>query len=222
MLFNRWHPEVAVRYLPVVREIKSLGKPSVLEIGSGGLGIAPYLGSKVTGVDTNFSPPFHPLLEKVVGSALDLPFSDKSFDVVIAVDILEHVAPEKRKKVLEEMRRVARKEIIIAVPTGIQAEEQDKELAKEYQTSNQKEYQFFAEHEMYGLPQEKDLRLLIGNNARMEKNEPLRLKNFLMRGWMRPGLLHKVFYWKILLLIIPLFSLFNRPPYYRTIFFEKL
>ncbi|MBI4099942.1 class I SAM-dependent methyltransferase, partial [Candidatus Microgenomates bacterium] len=117
MFFKRWHPEVAIRYLPIVKEINALDRPTVLEVGSGGLGIAPYLNRSVTGLDTHFSPPFHPSLTKKIGNGTKIPFPDKSFDVVIAVDILEHVKPVDRAKVVSEIRRVAKKEIIIAVPT---------------------------------------------------------------------------------------------------------
>ncbi len=47
-LLNRWHPEVAIRYLPIVKQLKatSLSSGSMLEVGSGWLGIAPYLVKK--------------------------------------------------------------------------------------------------------------------------------------------------------------------------------
>lgn len=38
--FYRWHPEVALRYLPIVDQIQKLErKLNILDIGSGGLGI---------------------------------------------------------------------------------------------------------------------------------------------------------------------------------------
>ncbi|MBI4990704.1 methyltransferase domain-containing protein [Candidatus Gottesmanbacteria bacterium] len=87
--FYRWHPEVALRYMPIVSEIKKLDEEiSILEVGSGGLGITPYLRKKMTGVDVEFKPPFHPLLHKIEALATKLPFKDGSFDVVISIDML--------------------------------------------------------------------------------------------------------------------------------------
>ena len=222
MFFNRWHPEVAVRYLPIVAEIKKFNYQTVLEVGSGGLGIAPYLGRKVVGLDTKFAPPFYPLLERKIGSGLKIPFPGKSFDVVICVDTLEHVAAGDRQKIITEMRRVAKKEIIIAVPTGPEASHQDKQLNEVYKKIHGKSFYFLDEQINRGLPTKEEIKEIMGDNIGIEKNEPLALRNFLMRGWMKPDFLNKIFYWKILLLFIPLFKLFNRPPYYRTIFYKRI
>ncbi len=222
MFFNRWHPEVAIRYLPIVREIRKLRQPTVLEIGSGGLGVAPYLGRQVTGVDTSFALPFHPLLKRVVGSGTKIPFPDLSFDVVIAVDVLEHVKPADRAKVISEMRRVAKREIIVAVPTGEPAAEQDRELNETYRKIYGQTFPFLDEQLGFGLPTKEEIKKAMGDNVRVENNEPLVLRDFLMRGWMKPDFLNKLFYWKILLLFLPFFKLFDRPPYYRTIFYKSL
>lgn len=220
MFFSRWHPEVAIRYLPIVREIKKLSQPTILEVGSGGLGIAPYLGRPVTGLDKSFAPPFHPLLKRRVGSGTKLPFPDKSFDVVIAVDTLEHVKPANRPKVIAEMRRVAKKEIIVAVPTGGEAAEQDRKLNRAYKKIYKKTFPFLDEQQDFGLPTKEEIGRAMGDNVRVENNEPLALRNFLMRGWMQPDFLSKLFYWKVLLFFIPLFNFFDHPPYYRTIFYK--
>lgn len=221
-IFARWHPEVAIRYLPIVAKIRKLGQPTVLEIGSGGLGIAPYLALPVTGLDTSFVLPFHPLLKQKLGSGTKIPYSSKSFDVVIAVDALEHVEPKEREKVITEMLRVAKKEIIVAVPTGEQSANQDRKLNKAYRKIYGKTFPYLDEQISLGLPVAGEIRRAMGDNVRMEDNEPLALRNFLMRGWMKPGFLSKIFYWKILLLFLPLFKLFDRPPYYRTIFYKAI
>ena len=111
--FYRWHPEVAIRYLPIVSEIKKFPKDTkILEVGSGGLGIAPYLGRLVVGLDNNFSGPSHPLLKQKKGKGEKIPFKDSSFDIVISVDTLEHVPSEKRSLMIDEMLRVAHRECI--------------------------------------------------------------------------------------------------------------
>lgn len=48
----------------------------------------------------------------------DLPFKDKSFDVVIGLQILEHLHKKDSWKVLEKMEKIAKKQIIVAMPIG--------------------------------------------------------------------------------------------------------
>jgi SAM-dependent methyltransferase len=50
----------------------------------------------------------------VVADAVSLPFADRSFDLVVACEILEHV--ERPASVLEELRRVCAGRIIVSVP----------------------------------------------------------------------------------------------------------
>ncbi len=45
----------------------------------------------------------------------DLPFPDDSVDVVTCFDVLEHVLPSDEVKVLEEVRRVARKRVALTI-----------------------------------------------------------------------------------------------------------
>jgi len=70
------------------------------------------MGYVAMGVDTK--PQAHPLA--MVGSALDLPFDDQSFDVVVCSRVLEYVGhPEIAAR---ELKRVARRGIIVTVPLG--------------------------------------------------------------------------------------------------------
>lgn len=47
-----------------------------------------------------------------------LPFKDKSFDVVIGLQVLEHLLKKDAWKVLEKMERIAKRQVIIATPVG--------------------------------------------------------------------------------------------------------
>lgn len=55
-----------------------------------------------------------PNLEFVAGQAQELPFAPQEFDLVTAIESLEHVAEPRR--VLEEMARVARRHLLVSVP----------------------------------------------------------------------------------------------------------
>ncbi len=56
--------------------------------------------------------------EYVESDIRKLPFKDKSFDVVIALQVLEHLPKKDSWKVLEKMEKIARKQIIVAMPIG--------------------------------------------------------------------------------------------------------
>ncbi len=53
----------------------------------------------------------------VLGDALALPFPDASFDVIYSLGLFEHFEPQEQLKLLSEQARVARKRILIEVPT---------------------------------------------------------------------------------------------------------
>lgn len=230
--FPRWHPEVALRYLPIVEEINKLDKgATVLDVGSGGLGITPYLKRKVTGVDIAFSPPFHPLLKRVKSSATKLPFANSSFDVVISVDMLEHLKEKARTDAICEMLRVARKKVLLGVPCSQTSYQQDVYLDKYYQKKFKKRYQYLKEQINLGLPKEHDIYDTIMTAARVNKktihlqirgNENLQLRLFLMKGFISNNFLLNIFFRKFFLLAIPLFRLLNHEPTYRKLFFVDI
>lgn len=231
--FERWHPKVALRYLPIVAAIKKGGlkNPSILEVGSGSLGIAPYLKMPVTGVDQDFSGPTFPLLKKVVGKATAVPFPDKSFDFVVMVDVLEHLPPKERPKAIEEALRCAQREVFIAVPCGKLAWQQDQELDRYFRQVFGKPFPFLAEHLKYGLPEKEAITAIIKTgvqdlNLRVEIKTfgslNLSFRKFLMRGWMTKNKLVDFIFRKFFLLFIPIFRLINFEPTYRQLFFIKI
>ena len=54
----------------------------------------------------------------ILGDARYLPFKDKSFDAVICMEVLEHFEKEEGEKLLEELDRVARRQILVSTPVG--------------------------------------------------------------------------------------------------------
>lgn len=236
----RWHPELALRYLPMVERINDIKRSdlsvrqgrtlSILEVGSGGLGIAPYLKMPVTGVDVEFKPPFHPWLTRVISKAEKLDFADKSFDAVISLDMLEHLPPSKREKAIFEMLRVAKSSVIVGVPCGASAAKHDMELRQEYLKIHKTEFPFLKEQVEYGLSDKTDIIAYINKaGKKLDKkiklevfgNENMTTRKFLMKGWMSSNLLMNIFFRKVLLPAIPLFRLIERPPYYRQIFYVE-
>ncbi len=63
---------------------------------------------------------------KCCGSADQLPFADRSFDLVLSTEMLEHLPPIFYEKVLKEIERVSRKYVLVTVPN---AENLDENIA---------------------------------------------------------------------------------------------
>lgn len=225
----RWHPKIALRYLPVVKEIKKIfpEQIDILEVGSGGLGITPYIRQPVVGVDLDFAPPIHPQLIPVIASALKLPFTDNSFSVVVSLDMLEHLPKEGRPQAIAEILRVGHKLVCFGVPCGKLAQAQDEKLRQEYRTLRGREFSFLKEQVEYGLPEVGELRRLIRQQAKAlgkkiklkdYGNLNLSVRLFLMRGWLSQNPLVNFMFRKVFLILIPFFRRANHEPTYRRIF----
>jgi SAM-dependent methyltransferase len=141
----------AARYFPILRVLKpelSQGD-SLLEVGSGSVGIGKFHRAPFVGCDLNFPfPPRAPMLP-VLASASTLPFDDRSFDGVVVSDVLEHVPPDQRMAVIQEALRVARKIAIFGFPSGRTALEYDARLAETYDRSRQDRPEWLQEHLLY-------------------------------------------------------------------------
>ena len=110
------------RYSAVVEATKALGDgpSSVLEIGSGHKGVTQFLDPDryhICMLDPFFLPaPEDTRVISVVADGTVLPFRERAFDVVIAVDALEHVPRAQRAGFAAETQRVAANAVIIHVP----------------------------------------------------------------------------------------------------------
>lgn len=232
-LFNKYfwkqHPEAALRYLPVVKEIKKnkLEDSRILEIGSGSLGITPYFKKKIDGYDINFSGPSSPYLNKIKGSADKLPFRKNYYDVVISVDVLEHLANSKRELAIYEILRVAKKLAIIVVPIGQLSEQQDRKLDEYWRKIFGNKNQFLREHTTNGLPRVEDILVGIDRSSRNLKKQAkvisrpilnLQVRNILMKTWISKNKYLYYLYLKGYLLLLPILTHLNFGNCYRRIF----
>ena len=104
--------------------LKDLQFESLLEVGCGEGYLLKRLEKRLQGVDllaTDISPEIIaeaelliPEVPKLIASAYDLPLENKSRDIVLACEVMEHV--EEPRKLLVEAKRVARKHCIFSVP----------------------------------------------------------------------------------------------------------
>jgi len=103
--FSYWHQinEVLIR------------QPSrVLEIGVGNGFVSSYLrraGINLVSLDIDTS-----LVPDLVASVTHLPFHDRSFDLVIAYQVIEHLPFERFSECMAEMARVACRYVLISLP----------------------------------------------------------------------------------------------------------
>ena len=161
--YLHWSPDIALRYLPIINDLKKSPVGTILDVGSGSLGITPYFKRNVTGVDVTFSPPYSKLLQRVKGTATKLPFKNQSFDYVLCVDTLEHVPPKFRPQVIKELLRVAKVKVYLINPLDEPARVEDA-FINEYLIKHKGIGDpYLDEHIKYGQPKSKDIVAMIGS-----------------------------------------------------------
>jgi ubiquinone/menaquinone biosynthesis C-methylase UbiE len=80
----------------------------------------------------------------VQGMAHDIPFDDKSFDIVTMFDVIEHLLPDDTEQVCRELQRVAKREILLTVHNGSSCH-QGVELHINRKSSYEAWFQFFKQ-----------------------------------------------------------------------------
>ena len=65
----------------------------------------------------------------IIGNGLNIPFNESSFDIVVSIDVLEHIQKQNRAQFIEELLRVGRAMVIFCAPFGsTQHERAEKEV----------------------------------------------------------------------------------------------
>jgi len=94
---------------------------SILDIGCGHGGFLKLILEKrknirCVGVDNSDGALEYIPFEKAKASITSVPYADKEFDCVCALEVLEHLNPEEFNKARDEMVRLSKKYIIVSVP----------------------------------------------------------------------------------------------------------
>jgi len=104
--------------IEITKGLVPVGVKSVLDVGCGDGRIIESLASsyRTIGVDYAFSSIVHLKTSGVQGSSAALPFQDKSFDLILCCEVLEHLDERLFLETVNELRRVSRRYILISVP----------------------------------------------------------------------------------------------------------
>jgi SAM-dependent methyltransferase len=153
-----------VRFVPVLDAISTMPTGLLLDVGSGSTGIGPLLphGWTVVSLDADFMDYGAVVTSesdatRVLGDVRRLPFPDRTFDAVVAVDLLEHVSPPDRASAIAELCRVASRRAVIACPTGQPAIDADTRIRDALLARGSSVPPWLDEHLRNGFPERQDL-----------------------------------------------------------------
>lgn len=216
----------AARFFPILRELRTALPHSgtLLEVGSGAIGMAEFWSGRFVGCDLTFSSRPAKQMLALRCSGHQLPFGDQTFDAVVVSDVMEHVPPGLRKQVASEALRVCRKLAVIGYPCGTAAFALDQHLYQAYQERNRQPPQWLSEHMLHPFPDENLFsELPPGWQGHAIPNETLRFHDWLMRSEM---FLPWDYSFRLALRIVPglverLLERANCEPAYRKIFVIK-
>jgi Methyltransferase domain len=116
---------------------------------------------------------------------LRIPYPDASFEVVVSLDVLEHIDRQSRAVHLTELARVAAHRIVLCCPLGTPEHvEAERELAAWYRETTGSPHRFLEEHIERGLPTETEIEELAssaGLDARLYFHGDFRRANHLFQ-----------------------------------------
>lgn len=117
-LWNKTSEEYQIQVLMDILSLIPEDTERILDVGCGDGYITNSLPQTidVVGMDISESALKYVKRRKTVGEIINIPFPDKSFDLVICNDVIEHIPDNEYYLALNELKRVAKKYILITVP----------------------------------------------------------------------------------------------------------
>ena len=151
-------PDIYQRYSFLARLTDILlsegnGTLTLLDIGSGAIALTEAFVSArfdIVRADVNqFGDPGIVLLDP----GEPLPFEDAAFDVAVAIEVLEHVPPTERPRLIRELQRVSRQATIVCCPVNTpEVLEAEGRFSAWVQSVSGRDLDFLVEHREHGLP----------------------------------------------------------------------
>ena len=149
-------------------------KGEILDVGGGVKGLNRFVKNKV--VVSNLRE------GDVLADGRALPFADNSFSLVTSIDVLEHIPPQDREKFVSELKRVAKKRVILSFPLGTKVHIRAEKELKDFLEKKGEEVGYLEEHIANGLPTLKELEEILKNHPfQVFFGENFRLNNFLFK-----------------------------------------
>jgi GT2 family glycosyltransferase len=139
----------------VVRALDLDPSPRVLEVGANVHGdLTRFLpAARVVQLDLATPPAAAAPARFVRGDGCRIPFRDGAFDVVLSLDVLEHVVRERRRRFVAEALRTAARCVVIAAPFhSADVEAHEAHLNAYFRDLHGMDFPWLAEHALRGLP----------------------------------------------------------------------
>ena len=124
--FVRERYREGIRWRQVIEALTSSANQRVLDIGAGNGAIPLAMATRgrlVIAIDTLLNPTMRRLMAlapqgtHLVGDGRALPLSDRSIDVILCLETIEHIAPDALQQLAAEMTRVLAKDGLILITT---------------------------------------------------------------------------------------------------------
>lgn len=89
----------------------------------------------------------------ILGDATNMEFEDNTFDIIVAMDVFEHIFPEQRQSFIRELQRVSQEFFVITAPfDSDKVRAAEKRLNTLYRSIYNEGYIWLEEHYINGLP----------------------------------------------------------------------
>ena len=231
--FNKFYfsqqTEGALRYSPIVSILKNKKSKSfkMLEINPGGFGIKPYLNIEIDGFDITRNGAKNKLKKDIKSTSSILPFKKNSYDITINADTLSSLGMVEREKLIFEILRITKKLIIITVPSGVSAQNQDNEFSIIWKNIFKRPNQTLEDHLNKGLPTVDEMLMYIDKSKRAlgktaQVNSYPSLNLFVRKIITRIGITNNKYLYFLckrgFLLLVPILKYCNFGNTYRRVF----
>jgi len=124
-----------------------------------------------------------------------IPAADDEFDVVMALEVLEHIPSGQREFFVSECVRVAKQVAVFSTPfRHPEVERAEEKICEVFQLYTKQEHPFLSEHKQFGLVDPADIHAAVGRcNRECFESDNCRL-DYWLAGQMIDNLLHTVAY----------------------------